>query len=96
MLESGGQLGLHHFFPVDQASIGDEGAVANRVDGSFFVAGGVEIGGDAFEHDDVVPIYYVGDPAFDICQALLDERRPDVFGFDTGETKFRELVRIPS
>ena len=74
--------------------IDDEGSVAHRVQHAPFLALGVEVGGDPLQHHDVVPVDEVDDPALDVGQALLDQRRPDEPGRQGREPEPRKLVRV--
>jgi len=56
----------------------------------------VKVGGNTFKHNDVIFGHDIDNPAFDICEALLDYWCPNMFGFQTGEFEFCKLISISS
>ena len=93
-LHAGRQFGGHGLPAVELASIDDERAVADSVEGAGFLPAGGNMRGDGFQHDNVVPPDDVDDLALDVRQAFFDQGRLDEPGGDGREMEFSEFVDV--
>lgn len=69
----------HHFPSVQRASIHNEGAIANCMNGSLLFPGSIDVRRDALKDKDIVLFDDIDNVAFDIGQAFLNQGRPDMF-----------------
>lgn len=89
-------LGRHHLFPVNPAAVDNEGPVANGMKRALLLARGIDVCGKRLEHDNVVLLDDVRDPALDVGEAFPDQGRPDDSSRNGRELEPGELVGVGS
>lgn len=94
VLHASRKLCSHPLASIQPTPVGNEGAVAHRVQRALFLPVRVLVGSHGFEHHDVVLADNLDDPAFDIRDTLADQRHLDLPSRNGRQPEFAELVGI--
>lgn len=87
-----GKLGLHHRAAIQSLTIDDKRAIANCVQRACFFSFFIEPGFETFEDNNVLIFHDFRYAAFDISQALLDQRCFDTLRLNRCEAEGGKFV----